>query len=114
MPLFPRLHLVIRHAAGAWVDGVWNPALEPDPVTVSLDVQPARGSDYEEVQSMPGGQSLSGLLVAYGSTVSPLTENDVLLYAGARWRVFSAPPPRDTLGDTNHVKYYLTREIAPG
>jgi hypothetical protein len=115
VPLFPRLHLVIRHAAGAWVDGVWNPALEPDPVAVSLHVQPGKREDYETVQAMPGGQSLSGLLIAFGGTAAPLKEGDVLLYDSVRWRCISAPPPRDVLDpETNHVKYYFTREIAPG
>ena len=115
MPLFPRLHLVIRHAAGAWVDGVWNPAMEPDPVPVSLHVQPAGRQDREEVEAMAGGQSLSGVLVAFGGTAAPLKEGDVLLYDSARWRCISAPPPRDVLdADTNHIRYLFTREIAPG
>jgi hypothetical protein len=115
MPLFPRAHTVIRVQPGGYVDGKWTPAVDGPPVSYVLDVQPARSQDFEQVRAEPGGQSLSGLFVAYGATTAPLKEGDILLYDGARHVCISAPPPRDTLGgDVAHVKYLFTRENEPG
>lgn len=115
MPLFPRLHQVIRKGQGAYVEGEWVPAPDGAPTTLALNVQPGRAQDYEQVESEPGGQRLSGLLVAYGDTAAPLTEGDILLYGNARWVCISAPPPRDALGpDVAHIRYLFTREIEAG
>lgn len=115
MPLFGKLHPVIRKGQGSYVEGRWVEAPEGAPSFVLLSVQPASDADREMVEGDPGGQRLSGLLRAYGGTAAPLKEGDVLLYDGARWRVVSAPPARDALGpDVAHVRYILTREIEPG
>ena len=115
MPLFGRLHQVIRKAPGAYVDGRWVEPAEGPPVPVLLSVQPIGTEDYERVQGMAGGQNMAGMVRAYGSTTAPLKEGDVLLYDNARWRCLSAPPPRDTLGpETAHIRYIFTREIDPG
>jgi hypothetical protein len=115
MPLFPRNHQIIRVQPGGYVDGRWVPAVEAAPTTHSLHLQPANNVDIEMVQSMPGGQNISGLLRGYGGTTAPLKEGDILLYDNARWVVVSAPPARDVLGpDTAHVRYLFTREIAVG
>lgn len=112
---FPKPYPVIKPGQGAWVNGVWVPAAEPQPVTVMLDVQPAGSNDYAQVQASPAGQRVTQLLVAYGEigSLTPQGEGqgDIVLVGGERFLVLGKVD-RNTLGnpDTDHARYLLARE----
>lgn len=109
---------VIRRRPGEYVRGVWEPAFEPEPITVELGIQPATAGDYERVQSEPGGRRISALLRAYGPLEPVLsvagdgnTNGDLVQYDGRYWLVIGKHPRRHLSARVRHIRYLLAQEV---
>ena len=102
MILFGRPHQVIKRQGGAHVQGEWRPAVEPAPVTLPLNVQPAQGEDGDMI------------CIADPGSLAP---DDIVLVRGRRF-IVGYIDAWDGFGgaETAHDRCVLNAEIpkAPG
>ncbi len=115
---FRRPLQVIRRVPGIWVEGMYQPAPEPEPETILATVQPATASDYERLEARPSGRRLNGLHRVYtDAALTPAGETDetgdVVLIRGERHLVIGEHV-RDQLGSRVSHRRYLAARVAEG
>jgi len=110
MILYTKPYQVIRREGGAYIEGIWQPAAEPPPETMMLNVQPSKGDDEHMIALADPG----ALVPRDDMTRTP---GYVVIVNGLRYIVI-AVDRWDSFGgaDTAHDRYALRREVpkAPG
>lgn len=65
-----------RRQAGDWVDGLWVPGTLNAPETILATVQPARSDDYDQMQALPEGRRVEGMVRVYTDAALEIAAED--------------------------------------
>lgn len=115
---FPKVYQVIRRNPGSYVNGVWTPAGESQPLNIAINIQPASATDYDRLQAMSSGRRVTAMMRVYADLDANLNvagsndhPGDIIIYNDQRWLVIGSTR-WDVFGnsDTGHMRYMITLE----
>jgi len=112
---------VIRRFPGTYVQGVWQPYVEPFSVKIRLDIQPATVRQFQMVEALPEGRRNSQILCAFAAVGTNLKvpdaktrhPGDLVVINGNRWLVIGRADftSLGTQRATSHEVYIIQSEI---